>query len=246
MIRHLVISDLHICRERDGQKWSSVDLDLLLEFLLWADGSAHTIPVKVICDGDTFEGLYDPDLPGLFAMPVVAQMRKMIRAGKLYLVRGNHDERVARHASFRGLYATQGLDLILDGVRYRHGHVFDWRCLPGEPWDNVGARLVWLLSKLIRGKPDLGPFREIVGNQKVTNAFDAKARSWAAKNKAFLVCGHTHSPRIDAGPGWCYCNAGSWQNGCCDVLAITVMPLDGQPTPAHPLLTDAKALMGRS
>jgi UDP-2,3-diacylglucosamine pyrophosphatase LpxH len=247
MIRHLAISDLHICKERDGCPWSTVDQDLLLDFFRWADDQTqHTIPVKVIINGDAFEGLYDPDLQAMWSLPVVQQMAGMIRAGKMFLVRGNHDERVARNHSFAGLYATQGLDLLLDDVRYTHGHKWDWRCLPDEPLDNLGAWFVRLWRQISGKQPDLGPLRAIVSSEKLTNAFDEKARKWAAKEKAFLVCGHTHSPRVDCGPEWVYCNTGSWQAGRCDVLSIDIMPLDKQPTPVHPVLTDARQLMVRT
>jgi UDP-2,3-diacylglucosamine pyrophosphatase LpxH len=241
MIRHLAISDLHICSERDGQAWSTIDLDLLLAFLRWADGPGHVVPVKVIVTGDAFEGLYDPDLDGMWRLPVFQQIIGMVQSRKLFLVRGNHDERMAR--AWPALYATESLDLLLDGIRYTHGHKWDWRCLPDEPLDNIGARLMWLWSKIIRRKPDLGPFRSIVSDEKQTIRFNDKASKYAAGRKEFVVCGHTHSATIDHGPDWVYCNTGSWQGGRCDVLAVTIMPLDGKPTPVSPLLTDAVTLM---
>jgi len=196
-----IISDCHINEQKD---LSHTNLDKLEKFL-----QARIIEdCKVIMAGDGVERLTRNDPKKLNEMEVIKLITFLVKADKMIVLYGNHDE-TDKGLSFN-YYGSEYQD---DQIFVWHGHQYDFFCKNGW-WDNIGMFFVWAWSKVTMKNPDLSLWSKIINDSKRKNKFNEKMISLSLKKRKIVVCGHIHQ----ADEMIVYGNSGSWVKGSAEYI----------------------------
>ncbi len=135
-----VISDLHL-----GSSWHTPTNNAALLAVLHDMADPDTFVSTLIINGDIVERWLVPaeqEPPSTVEMmaspeiaPVVAAIKTVARNGvKIYYIPGNHDDDVTAADVVgvfgRAVHFVEGEDLVINGVRFTHGHHYDIVCRP--------------------------------------------------------------------------------------------------------------------
>lgn len=236
-VRSVFVSDLHL-----GCKYSHASA--FLEFLRLQE------PEYLYLVGDMFDGwklrkswYWDQT----YSVIIEHIMRMSKRGTKVYYTPGNHDE------FLRGFgYSLGGIQisdefvhttvdkkrfLVLHGDRFDHvetkarwlsriGDVAYSALLRGNRWFNLARRRFgleyWSISSSIK--------RKVKVLASFVSDFEKLIVGYAtSKGCSGIICGHSHSPRIQDWNGFTYCNTGDWVESCTAVIEYQ----DGQLELVH-------------
>jgi UDP-2,3-diacylglucosamine pyrophosphatase LpxH len=173
-------------------------------------------------DGDEFwenPHVYDIQVAHL---PIFKRQRQFLRAGRLYLILGNHNwnptaytRDLAYITGYRGQVGSllAGIKvyeaIILDGysrpVLVTHGHQVDFISSRLYPFNMLAVRHIWRPLQFMGIKDPTSP----ATNRRRQSSTETALVDWVRRTDAILIAGHTHLARL------AYPHPRYFNTGCC-------------------------------